>query len=135
MWLNGKESTCSSTPGSKGSPGNRNGSPLQYSCLENPTDRGAWRAAVHGVARSRTRLSYRAQPQLVVIAFWETTCFCCCCFSVMSDSLQPHGLQYVRSLFKPMSIESTMPSNHLIFCLPTLLPAIFPSTRETTRWK
>ena len=29
----------------------------QYSCLENPTDRGAWRATVHGVAKSRTRLS------------------------------------------------------------------------------
>ena len=34
-----------------------NGNPLQYSCLENPRDRGAWRAAVHGVAESRTRLS------------------------------------------------------------------------------
>ena len=31
--------------------------PLQYSCLENPMDRGAWKAAVHGVAKSRTRLS------------------------------------------------------------------------------
>ena len=35
----------------------RNGMPLQYSCLENPMDRGAWWAAVHGVAKSRTRLS------------------------------------------------------------------------------
>ena len=34
-----------------------NGTPLQYSCLENPIDRGAWWAAVHGVAKSRTRLS------------------------------------------------------------------------------
>ena len=33
-----------------------NGTPLQYSCLENPMDRGAWQAAVHGVAKSRTRL-------------------------------------------------------------------------------
>ena len=33
------------------------GTPLQYSCLENPMDGGAWRAAVHGVARSRTRPS------------------------------------------------------------------------------
>ena len=32
--------------------------PLQYSCLENPMDRGAWRATVHGVTKSRTRLSY-----------------------------------------------------------------------------
>ena len=34
-----------------------NGNPLQYSCLENPMDRGAWKAAVHGVAKSRTQLS------------------------------------------------------------------------------
>ena len=37
--------------------GEGNGNPLQYSCLENPMDRGAWWAAVHGVARSRTQLS------------------------------------------------------------------------------
>ena len=36
--------------------GDGNGNPLQYSCLENPTDRGAWWAAVHGVTQSRTRL-------------------------------------------------------------------------------
>ena len=36
--------------------GEGNGTPLQYSCLENSMDRGAWRAAVHGVAESRTRL-------------------------------------------------------------------------------
>ena len=38
------------------SPGDGNGNPLQYSCLENPRDRGAWRATVHGVAKSWTRL-------------------------------------------------------------------------------
>ena len=37
--------------------GEGNGTPLQYSCLENPTDGGAWWAAVYGVARSQTRLS------------------------------------------------------------------------------
>ena len=37
--------------------GEGNGTPLQYSCLENPVGGGAWEAAVHGVARSRTRLS------------------------------------------------------------------------------
>ena len=37
--------------------GEGNGNPLQYSCLENPMDRGAWWAAVHGVAKSRARLS------------------------------------------------------------------------------
>ena len=46
-----------SIPGSERSPGEGNGNPLQYSCLENPMDGGAWLAAVHGVAKSRTRLS------------------------------------------------------------------------------
>ena len=39
------------------SPGEGNGNPLQYSCLENPMDRGAWPATVHGVTKSQTRLS------------------------------------------------------------------------------
>ena len=38
-------------------PGEENGNPLQYSCLENPLDRGAWQATVHGVTKSWTRLS------------------------------------------------------------------------------
>ena len=46
-----------SIPGSGRYPGEGNGNPLQYSCLENRMDRGAWWAAVHGVAKSRTRLS------------------------------------------------------------------------------
>ena len=37
--------------------GEGNGTPLQYSCLENPMDGGAWKAAVHGVSKSQTRLS------------------------------------------------------------------------------
>ena len=44
-------------PGSGRSPGMGNGNPLQYSCLENPMDRGAWWTTVHGVAKSRTRLN------------------------------------------------------------------------------
>ena len=58
----GKESACNagdlgSIPGSGRSPGEENGNPLQYSCLENFMDRGAWWATVQGVAKSRTRLS------------------------------------------------------------------------------
>ena len=45
-------------PGWGGSPGGGHGNPLQYSCLENPTDRGAWRAAVHRVTKSGTRLKW-----------------------------------------------------------------------------
>ena len=54
-----KESACnmggpSSFPGSGRSPGEGNGNPLQYSCLENPMDRRAWWATVHGDAKSQT---------------------------------------------------------------------------------
>ena len=50
----------SSIPGSRRSPGGGNGNPLQYSCLENCMDRGAWRTTVHGVAKNQTQLSARA---------------------------------------------------------------------------
>ena len=57
----GKESACSagdpgSIPGLGRSPGVGHGNSLQYSCLENPTDRGAWRATVHRVTQSWTQL-------------------------------------------------------------------------------
>jgi len=52
----GKESACNagdlgSTPGSGRSPGEGKGNPLQYSCLENPMDRGAWQGTVHRVTK------------------------------------------------------------------------------------
>ena len=58
----GKESACNagdlgSISGPGRSPGEGNGYPLWYSCLENSTDRGVWRATVHGVAKSQTQLS------------------------------------------------------------------------------
>ena len=59
QWLDGKESAFNagdvgSIPGSGRSPGGGIGNPLQYSCLENPMDRGAWRATVHVVTKSQT---------------------------------------------------------------------------------
>ena len=55
LWLSSKESACNaeamgSVPGSGRSPGGRRDNPLQYSCLENLTDRGGWQATVHSVA-------------------------------------------------------------------------------------
>ena len=60
-----KEFTCnagdmgdaSSIPGSGKSPGEENGNPLQYSCLKNPTERGAWQGSVYGITKSWTWMS------------------------------------------------------------------------------
>ena len=59
----GKESASNAgdldlIPGLRGSPGEGNGNPFQYFCLENSMDRGAWRATIHGVTKSQT-LSFR----------------------------------------------------------------------------
>ena len=59
---NGEKSACNvgdlgSIPGSGRSPGEGHGNPLQYSCLENPMDRGAWQATFSGVTKSQTQLS------------------------------------------------------------------------------
>ena len=59
-WLSSKESACNagaagnvgSIPGLGRSPGGGHGNPVQYSCLENPMDRGAWQATVHRVVES-----------------------------------------------------------------------------------
>ena len=63
-----KESACNaedqgSIPGSERSPGEGNGNPLQYSCLRNSMERGAWRATVHGVTKVRYDLATKQQQQ------------------------------------------------------------------------
>ena len=80
-----------SIPGSGRSLGEGNGNLVQYSCLENPMDRGAWRATVHGVAKSCTRLSdYHFHSVICVCAF-----ICACvlsCFSrVTTHSVEAEG--------------------------------------------
>ena len=64
-----KESACNAgdlgfIPGSGRPPGEGNGYPLQDSCLENPMDRGAWKAAVHGVARLGHNLATKPPPPM-----------------------------------------------------------------------
>ena len=129
----------SSVPGSGRSSGGRNGNLLQYSCLENPVDRDAWRAIVYGVTKSWAqlkRLSMHAGTQLTRTG----------CVQFSSVQLLSHvrlfatpwttarqaslSITNSQSLPKLMSIESVIPSNHLILCHPLLLlPSIFPSIR------
>ena len=75
-WARGKGPACQcrlsirdsgSIPGSEKSPGGGHSNPLQYSCLENPTDRGAWQAAVHGVIQSQTWLKCLSMHAKVII--------------------------------------------------------------------
>ena len=54
------------------SPGGGNGNPLQYSCLENPMDRGAWQAIVHGVARVGQDLAGKSPQQLLIQRTWDS---------------------------------------------------------------
>ena len=60
----GEAGDAGSIPGLGRYPGGGNGNPLQYSCLENPMDRGIWQAAVYGVAKSWTRLSIQTLYEL-----------------------------------------------------------------------
>ena len=70
----GKESACKSgdagdmgsIPGWRRSLGGEHGNPLQYSCLENPVDNGAWRDTIHSVAKSRRRLSTHTHMHAVL---------------------------------------------------------------------
>ena len=76
-WCSTKESPTNSGDagdvgsvlGSERSPGGGNGSPLQYSCLENPMNRGAWQATVHDVAQNQTLLSLYTHKECGVMGF------------------------------------------------------------------
>ena len=78
-------------PGSESSPGGGNGNPLQYSCLENPMDRGAWWATVHGVAKrvrydlGTKQLSIALEKELNILDYASVQFS----RSVMSDSATP----------------------------------------------
>ena len=100
----GKVSACNvgdlgSIPGLERSPGEENGTPLQYSCVENSMDRGAWQAIVHGVAKSQTRLSnftssdnYSDLPKSIIFFLFTSKKYMCkkLCEAYMSKLVLPH---------------------------------------------
>ena len=75
-----------SIPGLGRSPGEGNGNPLQYSHLENPMDGGAWWATVHGVAKSRKRLSDFTFPLVTKQQYNESTFLVCSFISFTQGS-------------------------------------------------
>ena len=108
-----KESACSAgdqprlIPGLGRSPGKGSGNPLQYSCLRNPTDRGAWRARVHEVTRVWHNQVTKPPLPPALLHIWNQIAECVWreipnysrvqfSQSFMSNSLRPHGLQLTR---------------------------------------
>ena len=92
-WCSSKESTCQCrscrfNPQVRRSPGVGNGNPLQHSCLENSIDRGAWRATVHGVAKSQTQLSTHTHTHTNLLIMCQTGAKCYGTF-LISSSQQP----------------------------------------------
>ena len=66
---------ASSIPGSRRSPGGEHGNPLQYSCLENPTDRGSWEATLHRVAESQTGLKQLSTHAWILSSLHQSISF------------------------------------------------------------
>ena len=104
----GDKRDASLIPGSGRSPGEGNGILFQYSCWENPRDRGAWRATIHGVAKSHTWLNIWAQhtsnilPSLTSLAPSLSLCMCVECMCLPSSAL--HGCSWSFLGSKPTSI-------------------------------
>ena len=100
-----KASACNagdpgSIPGSGRSPGEGNGNPLQHSCLENPMDGGAWSATVHGVAKSRTRLSNFTSLQLPLQQRSQKKC-CSCQTPLLWTRMTHHRQSLLRVYHGP----------------------------------
>ena len=116
-----KKSTCNagdpgSIPGSGRSPGEGNGYPLQYSCLENPLDRGTWKAMVHGVTKSQTYYK--------ILAIFPVKSESISC-SVMSDS----ATSWTVAFQAPLSIFRVLYSISLwcIYFIHSSLCLLFPT--------
>ena len=118
-----------------------NGNPLQYYCLENPTDRSVWWATIHRVTKSRTQMSKWVMCHKYYSDWWEAkhkqnmgAGFSS--VAVMSDSLQLHGLQHARppcASPTPGAYPNSCPlswwCHATISSSVVLLPSLFPSIK------
>ena len=139
-----------SIPRLRRSPGRGYSNSLQFSCLENPMDRGAWQTTVYRVAKSYVRLKrismqhaqytfpilHNKVSELVPfssVQFSSVQSLSCVRLFVtpwIAARQASLSITSSQSLLKLMSIESVMPSSHLILCCPLLLlPPIPPSMR------
>ena len=124
-------------PGSGRYPGGGNGNSLQYSCLGNPMDRGAWRAAVHGAAKSQTWLSDRAgTPEGHILR--HSLSWCTPDNAIRSYSASRNDFQASQCLALPLGAHSSLTPTTLPpgpFSLPlTLLTASPPPNPARTPW-
>ena len=107
-------------PGLERYPGGGNGNLLQYSCLKNPTDRGAWQATIHGVTKSLIRLKQLSRHTCKIQKLANKTMFYFSSVqfshSVMSDSLWLHELQRARPP------------------CPSPTPGVHSNSRPSSRW-
>ena len=109
-----------SVPGLARSPGGGHGSPLQYSCLENLMNRGAWWATVHRISKNQTLLMQLSKQICRTISVQFS-------HSVMSNSLRPHGLQHTRLPCPsptPGVCSNSCPSSQ--WCHPTISSSVIP---------
>ena len=108
-----------SIPASGRSPGGGQGNPLQYSCLQNPKDRGAWQATVHGITKSQILLKWLSTYTYINSVQFNR--------SVVSDSLWPHGLQHTRlprSSTTPGAYSNSHPLHQ--WCHETISSSVIP---------
>ena len=127
----GKESACNagnpgSIPGLGRSPGGAHGNPFQYSCLENPMDRRAWRATVHRVTKSWTWLKWLSMAWLTTIAIKLWTDY----QEKMCGALLLH---HVQRFVTPWTAAHQAPLSMGILQARTLEWVAMPSSRGSSR--
>ena len=86
----GEVRDAGSIPGSGRSPGGGHVNPLQYSCLENPMDRGAWWVTVHGVTKSQTRLRDFIHSYIILAYFQCLIMYMSILYECMYKSTDTH---------------------------------------------